>query len=312
MNVADLPDGPPRDYLELVERYRNGGFTNAARELARWSRESAEVATEYFETRVSSDRERISAALLHTDVVLRSVADEDFHLETAEHLLAGIQDVALRGKVQRQWNILMGEHLRYQIRDGEAVSLLEPALELFPDDGELMMLYGTVCEAAGWMRKDDDGPWIDAAEKLYRRLLKANPDHAEAHLRLGHIYRLRKRLDDATEELQSSLSPDNTPEIEAVARLLLGDIHRERRETAKAIESYRAALALESRFKTAATALSYSLFEAGELDEARDVVQRFYAVEESPTDDHDLWWRYLRGHRGSLVARMTLMRTELQ
>jgi tetratricopeptide (TPR) repeat protein len=143
-------------------------------------------------------------------------------------------------------------------------------------------------------------------------LLKINPDHAEAHLRLGHVLKLENRHKDAIDEIEWCLNRTHEPNLVAVAHLLIGDIHRAHKELSQAAENYRAALAIDPLCQPTATALSYCLDRAGDRNGARDVLQRFFENSDQQMFSHDSWWRYLRGDREKLLEVMGRMRGDLR
>ncbi|PWC31140.1 tetratricopeptide repeat protein [Azospirillum sp. TSO35-2] len=105
---------------------------------------------------------------------------------------------------------------------------------------------------------------LDEADVLYRRVLDADPDNAEALHRMGFLAARRGDDDGALPLLARSveLAPD------ADALFNLGTLHHRALRTEEAIATYRRAIALRPDFPSAEYHLSESLQGIGRLDEA--------------------------------------------
>jgi tetratricopeptide (TPR) repeat protein len=221
-----------------------------------------------------------------------------------------IGDPSRKKALLKDWHLLMGYHLHGLHRDMDAVSFLEAGLDLAPKDEEILMALGTVYEAFAWMFANRD--LADRAEDYYRKILKADKDHVEAHLRLGHVLKLKEKEKDAVRELKWCLSHSDEPKIELVAHLLMGDLHREKKELTQAIASYRAAFDIDPRCQVAAAALSHALHQSGDLAGSKEVWEVFAQRAHVEGVGVDGWLSYLHGSPDRIDSMLTRMREVIQ
>ena len=184
----------------------------------------------------------------------------------------------------------------------------ERAIELFPDDAEMLMFAAAVHESFAGVRTQsairtaniprdvdigvrDEGMELRRAESLYKRALEANPKMAEARIRLGRVLGLRGRHKEAVAELQQGLTATE-PLLQFYARLFLGREFEELGNGAEARQSYEQAAAIDPRAPSALLGLSRVMDQAGDRAAARAVIERMLALPPEDVDRADPWWVY--------------------
>ena len=302
---------PVGDYSDLVDSYRKGRYTEAADALSRVSKDSLKGAARNSRRRSLTEAELKAAALLHTEVVVRTGRERLFHLKAAKDYLQRIEDVSRRRDFERRWFLALCHHFQRSPRSWGVLPFLDVALKLLPEDPEIRLAMGSVWETAGWM---GDERLLKRAEEQYRWILEANPDHAEAHLRLGRVLQLTGRRAKALRELQWSVDHADDPRFEFAAHVLLGDLYNQQGKLPQAIQSFQAALAIDPRCQAAAVALSHALHRAGDRTGSREVLDRFLSDKSdkgSPSGETDGWWRYLLGSSERVDSILGKMREEV-
>jgi tetratricopeptide (TPR) repeat protein len=225
------------------------------------------------------------AAILHTDVVTQaadlaaqagatsssgplrwSIGDGtgraaeglNLHWELARMLLAAATPDPRRDPFVRDWyraTVAIGQAVEYfdvlQIGEG---------LRLFPDDPELLLLKGAEREAMAsplfqaFARSigpslrsgiGSVGRELDAAADFYRRALAADPQLAEARIRLGRVLGLQGRAEEAVRELESALAADLDSQHRYFALLFLGAAREGLGQPADAVQAFEQAARAE-------------------------------------------------------------------
>jgi tetratricopeptide (TPR) repeat protein len=188
----------------------------------------------------------------------------------------------------------MGLHFWRHTRAEDALVFLNKAYEMDPEDVEPIIAIAAVYEAIGWAARRPVES-LEQTERAYQRVIERDSDNVEAHLRLGHVHKLRGNREDALRELHWVLDHAEEPDFKLVAHLLVGDLYKDKGSLQEAIESYRAALAQDPICQAAATALSQALHQTGDSSGARDVLDSFVERKGSRAGGFDGWWRYLHG-----------------
>lgn len=229
---------PARSHLRvlLARLLRKRGALDAA---------AVELAQADEGDRPSDKRTRIERAWLLADrgelaeaeVAARAAFEATPELPAAVVCLAGV--LVRRGRVD------------------EARRLLEPAIERWPEDHDLLRANASAClaarawhEAAEQLRNvlalcpDDVGSWcdlatirrrqgdLDEAERLLAEARARDPEHWLMHLQTGHVLRARDRDDEAERAFRAALAanPD-----EPEARINLAGFHLRRGERDEAL-----------------------------------------------------------------------------
>jgi Flp pilus assembly protein TadD len=113
---------------------------------------------------------------------------------------------------------------------------------------------------------------LDAAEQLYREVLRANPGHVEATSALGVIAVMRGRLDEAIELLAEAARREPTL---AIRHAILAEAYRRKGLLAEAYASANRALELNPRQVEAHQNLGWIALSTGHIEAA---IERFSAV----------------------------------
>lgn len=292
MNRSATPSLAP--YRDLIDRYKDGDFIEAASALSGLPRRTIEEAAEGNNRKALSDTNLISAALLHTEAALVIGNQRSFHFRKSIEFLARVGDDSRRLDLERRWFLAMGYYYLGKYRFMVALPFLLEAVKLSPDDLETRLALACAGEGAGLIRGHTSE--LRQAESQLRKILGEAPDHLEAHLRLGHVLKLRGERDKALEQLQWVLDHSERQDGLLLSHLLIGDIRRQRGELSRAIESYRIAVASDPGCQAAATALSHALHRAGDRAGSRQVLRHFLDEKGNQPGKTDAWWRYLQGH----------------
>lgn len=283
------------DYTELILRYRRGDHRDASRALANWNREQVDAAGLEFRQKRPDPGQIKAAALLHTEIILLRLDDYDFHLNHARIWIRELAPPA-REAFERRWLLMLGYFYMKSFGSGDT-SAIQEAQKAFLDDVELHITFGALNETSGWMGHDDDA--LGMAETQYRIVLDAEPDHAEALIRLGRILALTGQDKDAYDRLKRGLERTQDARLQLAGLLSLGEVHLERGETAEAVQSFRAALALDPACQTSVMALAIALHKTGDSRGSRRVIHEYFLPKKrqpsssTSSREFNLWWRYL-------------------
>ncbi len=305
------------EYLMLLDQLEDETPVKAAERFSDWSHDSIRKASNDYRRSVLIDEDAPGArrtphrlkvaALLHTEAALLLVSDEDafLHMDIARGFLDSIEEKHERNSTLRRWYLATGRFFQYQVLEPLASLALESALELDPDDEEVLLTLGLVRETAGWTTKSSKQ--LKRAEELYRKVIEIEPEHIEAKMRLAHVLALEGQHDEAMQ----TIGPYIQHLQKAEAFLILGDIYKHQEKHAKAVESYRRAAHMDPACQTAAIAHSHALYRMGDKVGARAVMDRFFETQKIQADDADSWWLYLRGDRQETEDRLDEIRKEL-
>jgi len=307
-----VDDVTSKGYANLIDRYRRGEHRDASRALARWNREQVDAAGLEFRQGQPDKVQIKAAALLHTEIILLKLDDSDFHLK---HVRVWIRelDPPDREEFERRWLLMLGYFYMKSFGSGE-FSAIQGADKAFPDDAELHIAFGVLSEKSGWMAHDDDA--LGMAETQYRIVLDADPDHAEALIRLGRVLTLKGQEKEAYDLLARGLERTQDARLQLAGLLSLGEIHLQRGEFAEAVQSARAALALDPACQTSVIALAMALHKAGDSQGSRRVIQEHFISNErrpssrASSQEDDLWWRYLYGNADRFESLLAELREE--
>jgi predicted O-linked N-acetylglucosamine transferase (SPINDLY family) len=121
------------------------------------------------------------------------------------------------------------------------------------------------------------------AEALYRQVLAAQPNHAEAHHLLGVIAQQCGRADVAAELIRRAIELGLRT---ASAHSNLGEAYRRTGRLDDAIAAYRSALDLQSDFEVVHFNLGGALMEKGRLDDALVALRRAVELEPGHAEAH--------------------------
>ena len=298
------------DYAQVVQRYIEGQFRSAVRELSDVSPTNLEKVCEEYGERWLTVPQLKAAALLHTEAVLFEEGDLKFHTSAARRWLRRAEFGFYRN-FERRLFLLMSYHFMGTGQPWETRAVLEAALLEYPEDREFVLALGTLFETSGWVRKDAAS--LRKAEDQYRLILDKDPGFAEARLRLGRVLALLGRADQAFVELNGVLSTTKDKQFRLVGHLAMGAIHEEREELEEAVEAYRRATALNLECQSASIALAHALHRAGDLEGSLWTLEKFLERDEGGISRaEDPWLDYLLGHSHRFGELLRDMRAEVR
>ena len=157
-------------------------------------------------------------------------------------------------------------------------SHLEAALEMFPDDEEVLFQAGalhvalatahyqqgaTTRRLANVSFLESEDAELRRAEQLFRQALKANPHHDEGRLRLGQVLGQRGRSADALVELRQVQPVTADPLLSYYTALFIAREEEALNNVDAAREAYQRAAALFPRAQTPHIGLSELHMRAG-------------------------------------------------
>jgi tetratricopeptide (TPR) repeat protein len=178
----------------------------------------------------------------------------------------------------------------------------EDGLRRFPDDGDLRLAMGCVAEM------EDSRGALATAEGQYRRVLEADAEVGEAHLRLGRVLGELGRTDEALHELEWVRQRSGDPGLRYLAFLFQGRIEERIGHPDAAAASYRSALALDPAGQTAHLALAHALDGLGDAAGAAEAVRG--AAPEVSRHHDDGWWLYRFGQSHRVGGMFDELRRE--
>jgi tetratricopeptide (TPR) repeat protein len=146
---------------------------------------------------------------------------------------------------------------------------------------------------------------IADAERIYRRVLEADPEQPDALHLLGVIAASRQELGEAIALLTRAIAaaPDS-----AACHNALGTAQRAAGAIEEAIRSYRRALTLDPRRAELATNLAAALLEQGDLEEAARTIEQALDLDPDYVDAHFVQGDLHRARRDNLAAERSYRR----
>jgi tetratricopeptide (TPR) repeat protein len=227
------------------------------------------------------------------------------HWELARSLLDKVVPAAARDEFVRGWYSATAAYL-------QGLGQLTPThftrgLNLFPGDGELLFQAACLHESIAEPRVQDAiqsavvpsdvrfnvssrRAELRDAESLFRKALKAQPDHVEARVRLGRVLGLRGEHAEAETQLRKAVADAKEPLLQYYAQLFLGAEREALGDRSQARDLYvRAALLYPD---AQSPRLALSLLAARDRNYA-DALGAMSTVLALPGDTRiDPWWNY--------------------
>ena len=265
-------------YREILATYREGSFTVAADqlltfELASVSRRNEELPAVLDLDRPSDRRDLMAAIVLQADTALRSddTLRRNFYLGEVGALLISLG----RGEglfLQRDIHLAVAYSLFRRYRIVDALAVLDPVAERYPEDTAVQYAFGNLAELSGFI--DGSERKLLRARAAYENILARNPNDARARMRLGRVLLALREPEAGRLQLEASLETLVDPAHKAIALLSLGDAARSSGRLEDASVLYDQALHEDPQCQSAAVALSHTLRQLGDAARARDVVRK--------------------------------------
>lgn len=241
------------------------------------------------------------------------------HWELARSLLDQVRPTPSRDDTVRLW---YGATLTALVsREHYNMPHLARALALFPDDPVILLQAGAIHEGLadpsmqralrsatiprGVISAVQSGQAeLTRAQQLFERALRAEPNFAEARLRLGHVLDLQGKHRPAVAELERARQGTKDPLLLYYSGLFLGAAETAQQNLPRARVAYASALGLYPRAQSPRLALSQLAKAAGADAMARRQVEQVVTLP-ADSERHDPWWSYYIAtgrHASALLA----------
>jgi tetratricopeptide (TPR) repeat protein len=295
-------------YVRLVNLYRGGQPEEAIRELRGLD---AAVVKAFIGRRAPGvdDRGLQASSLLETELAMtlaeRSRWEEaDAHVEAAWQISSLIETPWHRLSFQRDWLLSVGlfhhQLIFVNVNVAEEAFVradrsLHTAVQLYPNDPEVLLAAGSLLEWSGSLREGERAH-LKEAEELYARALRRAPDEPEILLRHGLVLEKLEKEDEAAPPLRRVLEVDARKDLIYRSRMVLGRMAERAGRLPEAIAHYEAAADAIPSWQVAYVALGHALHRSGSHDRAREALDRALAMNMKSADATlGGWWSYELG-----------------
>ncbi len=328
-STTTQPEAPPKGslveaYLETITSYRRGHLSEASSDLRSWKSGDITAAIDELKPSSTSDEDLWAAILLHTELAVTApyrgdIEGRDFHLQmTSELMRITVDQTGFR----RRWLVAMGYYYLSQLEEDLALASFDQALELSPDDGEILVALGTVRETMSLVQasssedalRSSNGALpptnsseyrsmlaklrgfsasqsqLEEAGSFYRRALALDGSNAEAHLRLGRLLQQSGRGDEALQELSWVIDKSRNSFLRGTAYLFKGRLAEDRQQYDEALIHFREAVRLQPNWQVAQLALGHALHRNGEKRFSKQIIEE--ALRPKERSRHGGLWQY--------------------
>jgi tetratricopeptide (TPR) repeat protein len=151
---------------------------------------------------------------------------------------------------------------------------------------------------------------LKLALQFLQKAIAADPNYAEAHLRLGRVMGLLGHHDQAVAELQQAAASIKDPQLLCYASLFLGREYVALSRRSEARDQYERAAGLYPTAQSPLLALSQLARSSDDLEGASLSLKRSFALPRKDPWKDDPWWIYDLAHvrdADALVAEMHKM-----
>jgi tetratricopeptide (TPR) repeat protein len=223
----------------------------------------------------------------------------------------------------RQWFIATTAYMQANRLLGYARQNLKYALHRFPADSRILFFAGVLHETwASPMHQNVVVPLevkvsygseeseLKQALQFFKKASAADPNFAEAHLRLGRVLGLLGHHNQAVAELQRAAASIKDPQLLFYASLFLGREFAALSRRSEARDQYERAAMLYPAAQSPLLALSQLARSGDDLEGARLSLERSFAVPRKDPWKDDPWWIYDLAHvrdADALIADMHRM-----
>ncbi len=270
-------------------------------------------------------------ALLHTDIALLEldagqyqargegmgafvdgrmfVYPKTLHWEFARNLIDAVFKFSSRDPTVKQWYTATTAHMQARRLLGYAGHNLKHALESFPADSRILFFAGALHETlaspvhqkavlpkAVEVSFGSEKSELKLAQQFFQKAVAADPNHAEALLRLGRVSGLLGRHDQAVAELQQAAASIKDPQLSYYASLFLGCEYAALSRQNEAREQYERAATLYPTAQSPLLALSQIARNSDDLQGALTFLERVFALPRKDPWTDDPWWIYDLAH----------------
>jgi tetratricopeptide (TPR) repeat protein len=303
-------------YLDLIQRYRQGDLS-VMETLVTWT--PKQCARSIYSLNLLEPEQKLleAAFVLHAEASLElmKVENEDlgyWHVAFAR-AVNEFMSGARKSRLLKEYLLLLGYFFQrpgIQPLDGPSREFFDEALELFPEDPEVLLALGSIFEAVG--RLEEDKGKLEKAAEFYRQCVAADSDLVEGHLRLGAIRLALGDGKEAKKELEWVLSNGDDPYLVYLAQIFLGDYHKKNKRWHEATLAYESAAKTRPEWQVACLSLSHALQRSGNRSRAGEIMKRCLALPAESAEYEDGWWRYHLGQSHRVEAMLERWRKEVE
>ena len=318
-------------YEDLLTVYHGGQIERAVEGLARLLAASdgqRQIARWIGEMQDANRRSELEAALLlYTDAIMSLWSHDDPYptrqlepyMAPFERLHLTLKKMHPKSQFLRAWYLLWESfrHVHVNQQIPAELDYLDEALAAFPNDAQILLAAGSRQELNWWMslenaqRNPDREPpsitrFLSLGRDYLRRSVAADPNEAEARLRLLHVLLELNDLTNASRVLaEHDWAPDGAA-FEYLARLFEGDLYERQGNSAAATAAYDRAVALVDMPQAARIAAAHLAHLAGRRSEAAATVTEALATFSEKSDP---WWPFLRGQAWRFEGYLKIARS---
>lgn len=149
--------------------------------------------------------------------------------------------------------------------------------------------------------------FLEKAEEYHREAIKREPALAEAHVRLGRVLHLRRKLADARAELEAARRLEAPREMAYLATLFLAGVVEDASKPAPAFDLYTELVQRWPECQSAHLGLSRAYSASGNWPAALEALKPLRKEQENRAC-FDAWWVYWNGQAWRLKALLEDLR----
>jgi tetratricopeptide (TPR) repeat protein len=242
----------------------------------------------------------------------------DFELATAHWglgrtLLSAVAPDPARDETVVLWYRATVAYLQREEKFGDCLYHMKAALDAIPGDARLLFYAGAMYESfasgpiqAAARSLESRGNLkstvrsveeeLEDAEKFFRKALDVDPQFVEAGLRLGRVFGLLGRHEDAAAQLRQAIARLEDSQLVYYGELFLGHEEAAMRRRDSAREHFERAAALYPRAQSPRLAMSLLARTYGDRQAALQSAREVFALPPHEEDRDDPWWGYHTSH----------------
>ena len=231
--------------------------------------------------------------------------NEGRHIEFGRLLLDSVTPNPSQDEMVKQWYSATAACGLSRGRPLYIEKHLKDAVNLFPSDARILFYAGVLHETYATPRYQNASSLpgikyshglkkteLESAQKFFQRAVAANPNFAEARLRLGHVSGLLGHHNQAVSELQAATAAVTDPKMQYYAALFLGNELAVLGRIAEARKQFERAAALYPAAQTPLLALSELAHSDSDIHNAVIEIERAFAVAANGRQRNDPRWKY--------------------
>jgi tetratricopeptide (TPR) repeat protein len=233
----------------------------------------------------------------------------------------------------RRFFLAMAQRSQWDACLDTAQQWARDGLALFPRDPDLLLALGATLEEkatiavlpsgsptllSGFRRTrgltdptGDRTRWFGEAERILTAAIAADPQMAEARIRLGRVQWRLVKDELARPTLEEAVRVGGPPPLPYLAHLFLGQALEGVGRAREAARHFEEALKLEPESQCAAVALSHAFLAAGDAAGARRVLEETL-VHAGRRGERDPYWDYHASNAASADRTLLALRRETQ